>query len=66
LIVDEPAVPAASPREGTASTLLEHGYTGRLAVVSSRDSFFPLGDAARLLLVSEAEIETASNELLGR
>ena len=36
------------------------GFDGRLARVASKDSFVPLGDAARLVLVSEDEIEAAA------
>ena len=50
--------------EGVVAELLDAGYAGRLARVSSKDSFVPLGDAARLVLLSEDEIETAALELL--
>ena len=50
--------------EGLVAELLDAGYSGRLARVSSKDSFVPLGDAARLVLLSEAEIEAAALELL--
>ncbi len=46
--------------EGIVSELLASGYTGRLARISSKDSFIPLGDAARLVLLSEDEIEAAA------
>jgi 2-oxoisovalerate dehydrogenase E1 component len=42
------------------SELLAAGYGGRLARVASKDSFIPLGDAARLVLLSEDEIEAAA------
>jgi 2-oxoisovalerate dehydrogenase E1 component len=45
-------------------SLLENGYTGQLASVSSQDSFIPLGEAANLVLLNEAEIEKASHQLL--
>jgi 2-oxoisovalerate dehydrogenase E1 component len=50
--------------EGIVAELLDAGYEGRLARVSSKDSFVPLGDAARLVLLSEDEIETAALALL--
>jgi 2-oxoisovalerate dehydrogenase E1 component len=50
--------------EGIVSELLASGYTGRLARVSSKDSFIPLGDAARLVLLSEAEIEAGALRLI--
>jgi len=51
--------------EGVIAELLDHGYTGRLARVSSKDSFVPLGDAARHVLLSEDEIAAAALRLLG-
>ena len=50
--------------EGLVAELLDAGFDGRLARVSSKDSFIPLGDAANLVLLSEAEIEAAL-ELVG-
>ena len=50
--------------EGIVTELLDAGYTGRLARVSSKDSFVPLGDAARLVLLSEDEIEAAALRLV--
>ncbi len=50
--------------EGIVAELLDAGYAGRLARVSSKDSFIPLGDAARLVLLSEEEIEAAALRLL--
>lgn len=50
--------------EGIVAELLDAGYAGRLARVSSKDSFVPLGDAARLVLLSEDEIEAAALALL--
>ena len=51
--------------EGIVAELLDAGYDGRLARVASKDSFVPLGDAARLVLLSEDEIEAAALRLLG-
>ena len=50
--------------EGVVAELLEAGYTGALARVASKDSFIPLGDAARLVLLSEEEIEAAALRLV--
>jgi len=52
--------------EGVVAELVGRGYSGRLARVASKDSFIPLGDAARLVLLSEDEIEAAAVRLLGR
>ncbi|MCZ7587987.1 MAG: thiamine pyrophosphate-dependent enzyme [Gaiella sp.] len=52
--------------EGIVAELLDAGYDGRLARVASKDSFVPLGDAARLVLLSEDEIEAAALALLDR
>ncbi len=50
--------------EGIVAELLDAGYAGRLARVASKDSFVPLGGAARLVLLSEDEIEAAALGLL--
>ena len=50
--------------EGIVAELVDAGYFGKLARVSSKDSFVPLGDAARLVLLSEDEIEAAALTLL--
>ena len=42
------------------ASLVDAGFDGRMARVASKDSFVPLGDAARLVLVSEDEIEEAA------
>ncbi|WP_375478924.1 thiamine pyrophosphate-dependent enzyme [uncultured Jatrophihabitans sp.] len=53
--------------EGVLAMLVEAGYPSRrLARVASRDSFVPLGDAANLVLLGEAEIERAARVLLAR
>ena len=63
LVVDETRR-TGGVAEGIVAELLDAGYTGRLARVSSKDSFVPLGDAARLVLLSEEEIEAAALRLL--
>jgi 2-oxoisovalerate dehydrogenase E1 component len=49
--------------EGVITALVENGFTGAIARVASRDSFVPLGDAANLVLLSEAAIEQAARRL---
>ena len=43
--------------------MLEHGYTGVVERVASKDSFIPLGDAALEVLLSEDTIEAAAVKL---
>jgi 2-oxoisovalerate dehydrogenase E1 component len=50
--------------EGILATLIDAGYTGALARVTSEDSFVPLGNAARQVLLSEETIEAAARKLL--
>jgi 2-oxoisovalerate dehydrogenase E1 component len=52
--------------EGVISALVEHGFTGPIARVSSQDSFVPLGGAANHVLLSEHEIEKAAIALSER
>lgn len=63
LVVDETRR-SGGVSEGVLATLIDYGYTGRLARVASHDSYVPLGAAAHQVLVSEREIETAARELL--
>ena len=63
LVVDE-SRRTGGVGEGIVAEFLDAGYTGRLARVSSKDSFVPLGDAARLVLLSEDEIEAAALRLV--
>ena len=44
--------------------LVDARFDGRIARVTSKDSFVPLGDAAGLVLVSEDEIEAAARALV--
>jgi 2-oxoisovalerate dehydrogenase E1 component len=46
------------------TALVEHGIATRIGRVTSKDSFIPLGDAAKLVLMSEADIEAAAYRLL--
>jgi 2-oxoisovalerate dehydrogenase E1 component len=50
--------------EGVITTLVDAGFTGRIARVASQDSFIPLGDAAYTVLLSAAAIEDAARDLL--
>jgi 2-oxoisovalerate dehydrogenase E1 component len=62
LVVDETRR-TGGVSEGVLATLLDAGFTGSLARVTSRDSFVPLGPAAQDVLLSEAEIEAAAIRL---
>jgi 2-oxoisovalerate dehydrogenase E1 component len=64
LIVDETRQ-TGGVGEGVLAELLEHGYTGAVERVASRDSFIPLGDAALEVLLSEDTIEAAAIKLAG-
>ena len=65
LVVDETRL-SGGVAEGVLATLIDHGFSGRMARVTSKDSFIPLGDAAKLVLLSESEIEAAADRLLRR
>ncbi len=49
--------------ESVITTLVDAGFTGRIARVASHDSFVPLGDSADAVLLSEAAIEDAARDL---
>jgi 2-oxoisovalerate dehydrogenase E1 component len=63
LVVDETRR-TGGVSEGVLAALVDAGFDGRVARVASKDSFVPLGDAARLVLVSEDEIEAAALALV--
>lgn len=63
LVVDETRT-SGGVAEGVLATLIDGGFTGRMARVTSKDSLIPLGDAAKLVLLSEIEIEAAVDRLL--
>ena len=48
------------------AALADGGFAGPVGRVASADSFVPLGDAARHVLVSEEEIEKAAAALARR
>ncbi|GAA4584501.1 thiamine pyrophosphate-dependent enzyme [Planotetraspora phitsanulokensis] len=50
--------------ESVIAALIDNGFTGKIARVTSRDSFIPLGDASGTVLLSEADIEDAARKLL--
>jgi 2-oxoisovalerate dehydrogenase E1 component len=52
--------------EGVLGALVDAGFTGPMARVASADSYIPLGAAADLVLLSEAEVESAAAALVAR
>ena len=64
LIVDETRH-TGGVGEGVLAALVEHGFTGAVDRVASRDTFIPLGDAALEVLLSEDNIEAAAIKLAG-
>ena len=52
--------------EGVVTGLVEGGYGGRLARVTSADSFVPLGPAAATVLLSEDDIVAAALRVADR
>ncbi|HEY4463538.1 MAG TPA: thiamine pyrophosphate-dependent enzyme [Streptosporangiaceae bacterium] len=62
LVVDETRR-TGGVSEGVLAALADAGFGGPAARVASADSFVPLGDAARHVLVSEEEIEKAAMAL---
>ncbi|CAM3714108.1 thiamine pyrophosphate-dependent enzyme [Smaragdicoccus niigatensis] len=65
LVVDETRR-SGGVSEGVIAALVDGGYHGSLARVCSEDSFIPLGDAARHVLLSEEAIEAAAIALTSR
>lgn len=64
LVVDETRR-SGGVGEGVITSLIEAGFTGRIARVASQDSFIPLGAAAVHVLLGEDQIEKAAHALLG-
>src|SRR6266704_2019045 len=52
--------------EGVLAALVDAGFEGPMARVASEDSFVPLGDAAKHVLLAEVTIEKAATELARR
>jgi 2-oxoisovalerate dehydrogenase E1 component len=50
--------------EAVLAALADGGFGGRVARVTSQDSFVPLGDAATAVLLSQADIESAARALM--
>ncbi|WP_432945040.1 thiamine pyrophosphate-dependent enzyme [Kribbella sp. CA-253562] len=63
LVVDETRR-TGGVSEGVLAALVDAGFTGQLARVTSEDSFVPLGAAAQHVLLSESTIEKAARDLL--
>jgi 2-oxoisovalerate dehydrogenase E1 component len=51
--------------EGVITALIESGFAGPIARVSSEDSFIPQGPAAALVLLAEPDIEKSAITLAG-
>ena len=64
LVVDETRR-SGGVGEGVLAALVDAGYVGAAQRVSSADSYIPLGNAAKHLLVSEEMIEEGVRSLLG-
>jgi 2-oxoisovalerate dehydrogenase E1 component len=64
LIVDETRR-SGGVGEGVLAALVDAGYVGTVRRVSAVDSYIPLGDAAKHLLVSEEMIQQGAHSLLG-
>ena len=63
LVVDETRR-TGGVSEGVVTALVDAGFGGAVARVTSRDSFVPLGDAALTVLLSEDDIERAAISLV--
>jgi 2-oxoisovalerate dehydrogenase E1 component len=64
LVVDETRA-SGGVSEAVVAALVDGGYGGRIGRVNSADSFIPLGPAADLILLKEADIVRAANDLAG-
>ncbi len=65
LVVDETRR-SGGVAEGVIAALVDRGYAGRLARVTSADSYVPLGPAARAVLLTEDEVVDAARALTRR
>jgi 2-oxoisovalerate dehydrogenase E1 component len=63
LVVDETRR-SGGVSEAVFTALVDRGYRGRVARVTSADSFVPLGDAANHVLLGEPEIEQAARAMV--
>ncbi|WP_405167810.1 thiamine pyrophosphate-dependent enzyme [Nocardia sp. NBC_01499] len=50
--------------ESLCAALIDAGFEGRIARITSEDTFVPLGPAADTILLDETKIETAAGKLL--
>ncbi|MFC7340087.1 thiamine pyrophosphate-dependent enzyme [Saccharopolyspora griseoalba] len=64
LVVDETRR-SGGVSEGVVTALVDGGFRGAIARVTSEDSFIPLGAAAYRVLLDEDTIETAARKLVG-
>jgi 2-oxoisovalerate dehydrogenase E1 component len=65
LVVDETRA-SGGVSEAVITALVDAGFPGHVARIAAADSFIPLGDAANHVLVSEAAIEKAAQEIASR
>ncbi|MGX7679314.1 thiamine pyrophosphate-dependent enzyme [Jatrophihabitans sp. DSM 45814] len=65
LIVDETRR-TGGVSEGVIAALVDAGFAGAIERVTSLDSFVPLGDASRLVLLDEPRIVSTALSMLGR
>jgi 2-oxoisovalerate dehydrogenase E1 component len=63
LVVDETRR-TGGVSEAVLTALADNGFTGTAGRVASADSFIPLGDAARTVLLSEDTVYTSATDLL--
>ncbi|PRZ41150.1 2-oxoisovalerate dehydrogenase E1 component [Antricoccus suffuscus] len=63
LIADETRA-SGGVSEAVTTALIDAGFDGKIARVTSKDSFVPLADAANLVLLSEDAIEDAARKML--
>lgn len=64
LVADECRATGGGIAEAVIADLAEHGFAGPLRSVRAVDSYVPLGAAANLVLLSEAQILAAAHRLL--
>ena len=64
LVVDETRR-SGGVSEAVVTALVDGGFRGSIRRVASADSFIPLGDAARTVLLDQATVTNAARELLG-
>lgn len=65
LVVDETRR-SGGVSEGVVAALIDGGFAGPIKRVTSEDSFIPLGDAARAVLLDQPTVKRAAEELLAR